>query len=97
MKIKEVFDRHVMGNAVPLSITEVGMAYLNDSHVWNITINTKNSESIDETITIAQLLSIFQTNCSCYRNQMEWFEKEQKEMIKQLQQYDPQLRVDFKK
>lgn len=97
MKINEVFDRHVMGNAVPLSITEVGMAYLNDNHVWNITINTKNSDCVENTITIAQLLSIFQTNCSCFRNQSEWFAKEQKEMITQLQQYDPQERVEFKK
>ena len=44
MKLQNVFqDTIVLGFVVPLAITPLGLIYLNDHGVWNITINWKNS------------------------------------------------------
>ena len=39
MTVKEIFKKAVIAGADPLSITELGFAYLNDIGTWNININ----------------------------------------------------------
>ena len=64
----------------PLSITELGFAYLNDIGTWNININSQNTGCKNKTITVEQLLDIFEHHCTCFRTQNECFE-DKREMI----------------
>ena len=86
MTVKEIFKKAVIAGADPLSITELGFAYLNDIGTWNI----KN-----KTITVEQLLDIFEHHCTCFRTQNECFEDKRKEMIQLLKEHDPQATIDF--
>ena len=43
MTVKEIFKKAVIAGADPLSITELGFAYLNDIGTWNININSQNT------------------------------------------------------
>ena len=88
MTVKEIFKKAVIAGADPLSITELGFAYLNDIGTWNINIKNK-------TITVEQLLDIFEHHCTCFRTQNECFEDKRKEMIQLLKEHDPQATIDF--
>ena len=74
MTVKEIFKKAVIAGADPLSITELGFAYLNDIGTWNININSQNTGCKNKTITVEQLLDIFEHHCTCFRTQNECFE-----------------------
>lgn len=96
MNIQEIFgDKGYLAAAVPLSITELGFAYLNDIGLWNITINQKNVDCIDNKITIAQLLDIFEHHCTCYQNQCDVLENERQHMLEKIKAFDPEEIIDF--
>ena len=96
MKIQEIFgDKGYLAAAVPLSITELGFAYLNDIGLWNITINQKNVECINNKITIAQLQDIFEHHCSCYQNQRDVLEEERQRMLEKIKAFDQKEIIDF--
>ena len=82
MTVKEIFKKAVIAGADPLSITELGFAYLNDIGTWNININSQNTGCKNKTIT-------------CFRTQNECFEDKRKEMIQLLKEHDPQATIDF--
>ncbi len=85
MKIQEIFKNTVTMNfSVPLAITELGFVYLNDNGMFNITINWKNSNCINKTITAQQLLDLFEQHSSCYETQQEYFEEKKLEMINEI-------------
>lgn len=95
MTVKEIFKKAVIAGADPLSITELGFAYLNDIGTWNININSQNTGCKNKTITVEQLLDIFEHHCTCFRTQNECFEDKRKEMIQVLKEHDPQATIDF--
>lgn len=96
MKLQDVFkDTIVLGFAVPLAITPLGMVYLNDNGVWNITINWKNSNCINKTITAAQLLNLFEQHASCYPNQNMQFEEKKQQMIQKIKMLDASTIITF--
>ncbi|MEF2783757.1 hypothetical protein WKT02_01495 [Erysipelotrichaceae bacterium HCN-30851] len=95
MTIKELFHKAIISGADPLSITELGFAYLNDVGTWNININSQNTGCINKTITVGQLLDIFQNHCTCYKNQTDCFEEKREEMIHILQQHDPNTIINL--
>ena len=70
-------------------------AYLNDIGTWNININSQNTGCKNKTITVEQLLDIFEHHCTCFRTQNECFEDKRKEMIQLLKEHDPQATIDF--
>ncbi len=85
MKIQEVFkNTTIMSFCVPLAITELGFVYLNDNGMFNITINWKNSNCINKTITAQQLLNLFENHAKCYKTQQEHFEEKKQEMIREI-------------
>ena len=88
MTMKEIFHKAIISGADPLSIPDLGFAYLNDIGTWNININSQNTRCINKTITAGQLLDIFKNHCTCYKNQMDCFEEKKEEMIQILQQLD---------
>lgn len=89
MTLKEIFPKAIIAGADPLSISELGFAYLNDIGVWNININSQNTACKDKTVTVAQLLDIFEHHCTCFRNQQDHFEEERASMIQLLKQHEP--------
>lgn len=90
MKMQDIFGTTgYLAGAVPLSIQELGFAYLNDIGLWNITINNKNVECIHGTIRVSQLLDIFEHHCSCFHNQNDVLEQEKQKMIEKIKAYDP--------
>ena len=96
MRIQEIFgEKGYLAYAVPLSIPELGFAYLNDIGLWNITINQKNVECINNTISIAQLQDIFEHHCFCYQNQNEVLEQEKQKMLDQIKTFEPTDTIDF--
>lgn len=96
MKPSEIFGKSIIAGADPLSINELGFAYLNDIGTWNININSKNTSCKNKTITVEQLLDIFEHHCTCFRNQTVKFESERKKMIDVLKNYELNDIVDFK-
>lgn len=96
MKIEDIFkEKGYLAQAVPLSIPELGFAYLNDIGLWNITINQKNVACIDNKITVGQLKDIFKHHCTCYQNQNDVIESKRNHMLEQLQNFDPNDIIDF--
>lgn len=96
MKVQELFgDKGYLAAAVPLSITDLGFAYLNDIGLWNITINQKNVDCIDNKITIAQLQDIFEHHCTCYQNQRDVLENERQKMLEKIKMFDTNEIIDF--
>ena len=96
MKLQNVFqDTIVLGFVVPLAITPLGLIYLNDHGVWNITINWKNSNCVNKTITAAQLLELFQQHASCYANQKEHFEEKRQQMMEKIKMLDASTAVSY--
>ena len=96
MHINDVFKHtKVLGFCVPLAITELGFVYLNDNGMFNITINWKNSNCKNKTITVKQLLMLFQNHCSCFKNQVEVFEEKKQQMIDEIKVLDPSTIIEF--
>ena len=96
MKLQNVFqDTIVLGFVVPLAITPLGLIYLNDHGVWNITINWKNSNCVNKTITAAQLLELFQQHASCYANKKEHFEEKRQQMMEKIKMLDASTVIEF--
>lgn len=85
MKIQEIFKTTITMNfSVPLAITELGFVYLNDNGMFNITINWKNSNCINKTITAQQLLDLFEHHSFCYKTQQEHFDEKKQAMIDEI-------------
>ena len=95
MTLKELFKKAIIAGADPLSITELGLAYLNDIGTWNININSQNTNCINKTITVEQLLDIFEHHCTCFKTQKDCFEEKRNEMMQLLREQDPKTVIDF--
>ncbi len=95
MTMKEIFHKAIISGADPLSIPDLGFAYLNDIGIWNININSQNTRCINKTITAGQLLDIFQNHSVCYKNQIDCFEEKKEEMIQILKQHDPDTVINL--
>lgn len=96
MHINQVFKHtKILAFCVPLAITDLGFVYLNDNGMFNVTINWKNSNCKDKTITIKQLKSLFQQHASCFKTQVDVFESKRLEMLDQLAQYDDETIIEF--
>ena len=95
MPVKELFKKAIIAGADPLSITELGFAYLNDIGTWNININSQNTNCINKTITVEQLLDIFEHHCTCFKTQKDCFEEKRNEMMQLLREQYPKTVIDF--
>ncbi len=95
MKLETIFQANtVLLSTVPLTLQEPGIAYLNDIHLWVITLNTCDPSFHDGNITIKQITDLMEHHCSCYPNQAEYFEKERKAIINRLKKEDPKTTID---
>ena len=96
MHISTVFKHtKILGFCVPLAITELGFVYLNDNGMFNVTINWKNSECKNKTITMKQLKTLFQDHARCFKTQVDTFEEKRRQMIEELDQYDDEIIIEF--
>ncbi len=96
MKLEELFHVNTMLiTAVPLAIKEPGIAYLNDIHVWVITLNRTHPAFDPERVSVKAILELMEHYCSCYPNQQPHFEQERAEIIKRLKEADAQASIDI--
>lgn len=96
MKLETLFHvKTLMLDVVPLTIQEPGIAYLNDIHLWVITLNS-NCQSFDRAqVTVETIIDLMEHHCSCYQNQEAFFEKERREILERLRQADAQERIEL--
>ncbi len=96
MKLETIFQsKIVLCKAVPLTIQEPGIAYLNDIHLWVITFNTCDPSFQNDKITIGQMKDLMEHHCFCYANQAPIFEKERQQIIERLNKEDMHASIDF--
>lgn len=95
MRLEPFFQAKTMLlNAVPLTIQEPGIAYLNDIHLWVITLN-KNDPSFDPTqVTLQQIIELMEHHSSCYPNQLATFDKEREAIIQRMKKEDGNKTID---
>lgn len=70
MKLENLLtDIPFLLEAVPLTIPEEGIAYLNDISLWVLTFNS-NHPSFDRShITVKMVIDLLKNHASCYPNQ----------------------------
>ena len=96
MNIKEIFpDRVLIADCVPIGIPDLGFVYMNDIGVWNITINSKSSACNNKTITIAQLLELFQHASSGFAGAQKQFEQELPVLVSEIQKFHEKEIITF--
>lgn len=95
MNIKQIFDFPSISGCVPIAIQELGYAYLNDTGIWNITINSTHKDCINNSITVNQLKDILKNHSRCFKTSKDRFEKELPKLIEILGQYDLNEKILF--
>lgn len=96
MKLEQLMEQTiVLFDTVPLGIEEEGIAYLNDRHIWVITLNEKHPSFTPGRVILQQILTVLEQNAHCYRNQQEVFGPEREAILKKLRAYDPETKIDL--
>ena len=88
MVIKEILKQEqVLAFIVPLSIKEMGIAYLNDIGLWSITINSTHPDINKDSLTNKQLQMIFTNNAHAHEKTIDQFEARKAKIIAILSKY----------
>lgn len=96
MNIRSIFQNKVIiADCVPIGIPELGFAYLNDNGMWNITINSKSTACHNKTITVGQLLEIFEKSSKCFSTMEERFQEELPMMIEEIKKFEMSDLIEF--
>lgn len=89
MVIKEILkEENVLAFIVPLSIKEIGIAYLNDIGLWSITINSTHKDINKDSLTNKQLQTIFKNHAHAHISQTTEFETRRQQVLAILSKYD---------
>ena len=96
MRLETIFQaKIVLCKAVPLTTQEPGIAYLNDIHLWVITLNTCDPSFQKDNVTIGQIKDLVEHHSFCYVNQASIFEKERQQIIERLNKEDMNASIDI--
>lgn len=96
MKLENLLtDIPFLLEAVPLTIPEEGIAYLNDISLWVLTFNSNHPSFDHPHITVKMVIDLLKNHASCYPNQENVFAAKQKQILDQLEKEDPETELNL--